>query len=218
MYGKLLCIDSYNRGGRVSLAMLHCSKPTIVAIQGAAVGVGITMCLPAAIRIAYTKAKIGFVFSRRGTIMEACSSYFLPRLIGYSRAIHVTTTGSIYPADDPLISTLFSELCSSPELTLTRALALADEIAKNTSTVSTKIMRDMIYRGADSAEGAHLLDSRLIHSMFSSRDNVEGIQSFLQKRPAEFKDQLPENAPAPYPWWHQVDIGNMPQDSPGSKL
>ena len=133
--------DLLHSGGRTSLAIHQCSKPTIAAMQGSAVGVGITMCLPACIRVAYAKAKIGFVFSRRGIIMEACSSYFLPRLIGHSRALHLTTTGSVYPADHPLYSTLFSEIMPTPQATLARALELADDVAKNTSTVSTKMMR-----------------------------------------------------------------------------
>ncbi|KIW94232.1 uncharacterized protein Z519_05548 [Cladophialophora bantiana CBS 173.52] len=208
-------VDHRDGGGRTSLAIHHCSKPTIAAIQGAAVGVGITMCLPACIRIAYAKAKIGFVFSRRGIIMEACSSYFLPRLIGHSRALHLTTTGAVYPADSPLFGTLFSETCPTPEATLARALELADEIAKNTSTVSTKVMRELMYRGADSAEGAHLLDSRIIHGLFGSKDNVEGVESFLQKRPVNFTGQVPQDAPDGYPWWNQIDIGEKRPDPRG---
>ncbi|KAL2415168.1 Enoyl-CoA hydratase AFT3-1 [Exophiala dermatitidis] len=209
--------DHRDGGGRVSLAIHHCSKPTIAAIQGAAVGVGITMCLPACIRIAYAKAKVGFVFSRRGIIMEACSSYFLPRLIGHSRALHLTTTGSVYPAEHPLFGTLFSETCSTPEATLARALELADEVAKNTSTVATKMMRELMYRGPDSAEGTHLLDSRIIHGLFGSKDNVEGVQSFLEKRQVNFTGQVPQDAPDWYPWWQQVDIGDKPAENRGSK-
>ncbi|KIW63630.1 hypothetical protein, variant [Phialophora macrospora] len=208
-------VDHRDGGGRTSLAIHHCSKPTIAAIQGAAVGVGITMCLPASIRVAYAKAKVGFVFSRRGIIMEACSSYFLPRLIGHSRAMHLTTTGSVYPADSPLFGTLFSELLPSPEATLARALELADEVAKNTSTVSTKMMRELMYRGPDSAEGAHLLDSRIIHGLFGSKDNVEGVQSFLQKRQVNFTGQVPQDAPDGYPWWNQIDIGQKLPDPRG---
>jgi enoyl-CoA hydratase/carnithine racemase len=163
------------------------------------------MCLPAAIRIAYEKAKIGFVFSRRGIIMEACSSYFLPRLIGHSRANHLTLTGGVYPANHPLFGTLFSETCKTPEETLTRALELADEVAKNTSTVSTKMMRDLMYRGPDSAEGTHLLDSRIIHGLFGSKDNAEGVKSFFEKRPPNFTGRVPEDAPGGYPWWQGVD-------------
>jgi enoyl-CoA hydratase/carnithine racemase len=181
------------------------------------VGVGITMVLPAAIRVAYSKAKVGFVFSRRGIIMEACSSYFLPRLIGHSRAMHLTTTGSVYPADHPLFGTLFSETLPSPEATLDRALQLADEVAKNTSTVATKMMRDLMYRGPDSAEGAHLLDSKVIHGLFGSKDNVEGVQSFFEKRPPNFQGRVPQDAPEAYPWWQPVDTAYVPE-SRDSKL
>lgn len=131
------------------------------------------MCLPAAIRVAYSKAKIGFVFSRRGIIMEAVSSFFLPKLIGTSRAVHLTTTGAVYPAEHPLFGTLFSETLPSPQATLSRALELADEVAKNTSTISTKLMRDLMYRAPTTAEEAHLLDSRVIYGLFGSKDNTE---------------------------------------------
>ncbi|KIV93672.1 hypothetical protein PV10_04867 [Exophiala mesophila] len=211
-------VDHRDGGGRASLAIHRSTKPTICALQGAAVGVGITMCLPAAIRIAYAKAKVGFVFSRRGLIMEACSSFFLPRLIGHSRALHLTTTGSVYTADNPLFGTLFSETLPTPEAVLPRALELADEIAKNTSTVSTKMMRDLMYRGPDSAEGAHLLDSRIIHGLFGSKDNREGVQSFLEKRPAKFTGVVPANAPDGYPWWQPVDIGPKTLDPRHAKL
>lgn len=176
------------------------------------------MCLPTAIRVAYAKAKVGFVFSRRGIIMEACSHYFLPRLIGLSRALHLTTTGSVYTADNPLFGDLFSETLPTPEATLARALELADEVAKNTSTVSTKLMRDLMYRGPDSAEAAHLLDSRIIHGLFGSKDNTEGVRSFLEKRPAIFTGQIPEDAPDGYPWWTPVDIGDKRLEGRQSKL
>ncbi len=206
-------------GGRVSLAIHNCSKPTIAAINGAAVGVGITMCLPASIRVAYEGAKIGFVFAKRGIIMEACSSYFLPRLIGMSRAIHLTTTAAVIPAKDPLLSNLFSELLPTPEATLKRALELADDVAKNTSVVSTKLMRDLMYRGPDSAEGTHLLDSKVIFGLFGSKDNDEGVKSFFEKRPANFQGKMPEDAPTAYPWWEKVDIASSARAAKGaSKL
>lgn len=176
------------------------------------------MCLPACIRVAYSKAKIGFVFARRGIIMEACSSFFLPRLIGHSRALHLTTTGAVYTADNPLFGTLFSELLPSPEATLARALELADEVANNTSAISTKLMRDLMYRGPDSAEATHLLDSNIIHGLFGSKDVNEGVQSFLQKRPVKFTGQVPQDAPGAYPWWSPIDIGTKPLDGRQAKL
>lgn len=197
-------------GGRVSVAIHQCSKPTIAAIQGSAVGVGITMCLPAAIRVVYSKAKIGFVFSRRGIVMEACSSWFLPKLIGMSRALHLVTTGAVYPAEHPLMKELFSEILPTPEATLQRGLELADEVAKNTSVVSYKLMRDLMYRPPASAEETHLLDSRILHGLFGGADNAEGVQSFMQKRPADFKGTMAKDAPGAWPWWPQVDIGYIP--------
>jgi enoyl-CoA hydratase/carnithine racemase len=177
------------------------------------------MTLPASIRVACASAKIGFVFARRGIIMEACSSYFLPRLIGLSRAMHLTTTGSVYPASHPLLANLFSEVLPTPEATVARALELADEVAKNTSTISTKLMRDLMYRGPDSAEGAHLLDSRVIFGLFGSKDNDEGVKSFFEKRPPNFQGKMPDDAPNVYPWWESVAIASSPKASrPGSKL
>jgi len=149
----------------VSLAIHKCTKPTIGAIQGAAVGVGITMTLPMNIRVAYRGAKIGFVFGRRGLAMEAASSFFLPRLIGLSRTMHLITIGSVYRADDQLMDGLFTELVDSPEETLPRALQIAEDVVQNVSTVSTYMMKEMIWRGPRSAEEAHLLDSRILHGL-----------------------------------------------------
>ena len=177
------------------------------------------MTLPASIRVACASAKIGFVFARRGIVMEACSSYFLPRLIGMSRAMHLITTGSVYPASHPLLTNLLSEVQPTPEATVARALELADEVAKNTSTVSTKLMRDLMYRGANSAEGAHLLDSRIIFGLFGSKDNNEGVKSFFEKRPPNFQGKMPDDAPNAYPWWERVDVASSAKASPlGSKL
>lgn len=172
-------IDHRDGGGKLSLAIHQCSKPTVAAINGAAVGVGVTMTLPCAIRVACASAKVGFVFSQRGIIMEACSSFFLPRLIGTSRAIHLTTTGAVYRADSPLFGHLFSETLSTPEATVSRALEIADQIAKNTSTISSKLMRDLMYRGPPSAEEAHLLDSRVIYGLFGGEDNSKFLSSAL---------------------------------------
>ncbi|KAH0829398.1 hypothetical protein AYO21_11916 [Fonsecaea monophora] len=203
--GKARDADHRDGGGRISLAIHRCSKPTIAAIHGAAVGVGITMCLPACVRIAYSKAKIGFVFARRGLVLEACSSYYLPRLIGFSKALYLTTTGLVYPADSPYFGALMSELVSTPEQVLPRALELADEVAKNTSLVSTKLMREMMYRGPDSPEGAHLLDSKITHELATSKDFNEGVRSFLEKRPPHFTADVLRDAPNVYPWWPQID-------------
>lgn len=108
--------------------------------------------------------------------MEACSSYFLPRLIGLSRAIHLITTGSVYPSTSPLLSSLFSEILP-PEQVLPRALELADDIGKNTSAVSTAVMRDLMWRGPRTAEETHLLDSKILLELFGAQDKKDGIRS-----------------------------------------
>ncbi|KAL3704370.1 hypothetical protein TMatcc_010061 [Talaromyces marneffei ATCC 18224] len=123
-------------GGRVALAIHNCSKPTIMAINGPAVGFGITLTLPATIRVACASSKISFAFSRRGLSMEACSSFFLPKLVGTSRALHLLTTGATYLASDPLLSNLFSDILPTPQETVASALKIAEDIAANTSTGS----------------------------------------------------------------------------------
>ena len=166
------------------------------------------MCLPATIRVANANAKIGFVFSRRGIVPDACSSYFLPRLIGLSRALHVTATGNVYRADHPLLQTLFLEILPTPEQTVQRALEIADEIAKYSSSVSLKLTRDLMNHGPNSAEETHLLDSKLLHQLFESRDNKEGIESFFQKRAPNFQANMKDDAPEAWPWWLQIDVGH----------
>lgn len=191
-------------GGRVTLAIHRCTKPVIAAINGSAVGVGITMTLPMNIRVVSEKAKIGFVFARRGIVMEAASSYFLPRLIGLSKAMHLTTTGSVYPATDPLFRELFSEVLP-PERVLPRALEIADDVARNTSAVSTHLMKDLMWRSPGTAEGTHLLDSKILLELFDGKDKKEGVDSFLEKRAPDFKGNMVDNAPSVWPWWEPVD-------------
>ena len=193
-------------GGRVSLAIYNCRKPTIGALNGSAVGVGITMTLPMAIRIAPKQAKIGFVFGRRGLVMEAASSFFLPQLVGHSKAMHLITTGATYPASHPLLSDLFSETLDNPADVLPRALEIAQEVVGNISSVSWALMKDMVWRNPGTAEGAHLLDSRIIYELFGTPDNKEGVQSFMEKRPVKFQGVLEKDAPKAYPWWTPIDI------------
>ncbi|KAF4302182.1 putative enoyl- hydratase isomerase protein [Botryosphaeria dothidea] len=209
--GKERVNDHRDGGGRVALAIHRCSKPVIGALQGSAVGVGITMALPMSIRVAYKDAKIGFVFARRGIIMEATSSFFLPRLIGHSRAMHLTTTGSVYRANDKLLEPLFTQLCDRSDEVLPKALEIAKEVVENTSIVSTNLMKELMWRDTGSAEAQHLLDSRILYELFSSRDNKEGVQSFFEKRKPKFSGTMSNDAPAAYPWWEPVDTAGKPK-------
>jgi enoyl-CoA hydratase/carnithine racemase len=198
----------------VSLAIYNCRKPVIGALNGSAVGVGITQTLPMAIRIAPKNAKIGFVFARRGLVMEAASSFFLPKLIGYSKAMHLITTGATYPASHPLLNDLFSETLDNPADVLPRAIELATEFVDNCSNVSWALMKDMIWRApntAGTAEEAHLLDSKIIYEMFGTPDNKEGVQSFLEKRKVNFKGSIEKDTPSASPWWKPVHILELPK-------
>ncbi|KAF4978951.1 hypothetical protein FZEAL_4748 [Fusarium zealandicum] len=197
--------DHRDSGGRVTLPVYRCAKPVIMAINGSAVGVGITMTLGANIRIVSRDAMVGFVFARRGFVMEGCSSFFLPRLVGTSRAMHLTTTGAVYPATHKLFDGLFSEAVA-PDEVLPTALKIADEIAENVSGVSARVMKDMIYRGAASPEEAHLLESKIFWEVFTGEDAKEGMKSFMEKRKPDFTGTMDKNAPTTWPWWTPVDI------------
>ncbi|KAM0259965.1 hypothetical protein ACHAQJ_003058 [Trichoderma viride] len=194
-----------DEGGQVSLALYRCTKPVVVALNGSAVGVGITMTLGANIRVASKDAKVGFVFGRRGFCLEACSSFFLPRLIGTSKALHLATTGGVYPAGHKLFDGLFSEVVEADQV-LPTALGIAHEIAANVSLVSATVMKNQIYRTPASPEEAHLLESKLFYSLVRSADAKEGIESFLKKRQPEFKGTIDDDAPPGYPWWAPVDV------------
>jgi len=189
----------------VTLAMSRCTKPIVAAINGSAVGVGITMTLPANIRVVSKDAKIGFVFSQRGFNMEACSSFYLPRLVGTSRALHLTTTGAVYPATDALFSSLFSSVVPAEEVYNT-ALKIAEQIAGNVSSVAAHVMKEMIYRGPSSPEEAHLLESKLFFDLYNGRDAKEGVASFMEKRKPDFKSTMEEDGPTFLPWWKPLDV------------
>jgi len=191
-------------GGQVTMAIHRCRKPVIAAINGSAVGVGITMTLPMSIRIVSRRAKIGFVFARRGIVMEAASSYFLPRLIGFSRAMHLVTTGEVLPAGHELLRELFSEVVPEDKV-LERALEVAKVVSENTSGVSTGLMRDLMWRNPGTAEGTHLLDSKILLELFQAKDKKEGIDSFLEKRKPDFKGTMERDAPSVWPWWEPID-------------
>ncbi|KPM46507.1 hypothetical protein AK830_g174 [Neonectria ditissima] len=210
--------DHRDGGGRLALAVHACRKPVIAAIQGSAVGIGMTMTLPMSIRVVSKTAKVGFVFARRGVVMEACSSFFLPRLIGYSRALYLTTTGSVVQADAPVIRDLFAEILDSPSEVLPRALEIATDIAQNTSTISTYLMREMMWRNPGSAESTHLLDSEIMFQLYDKKDKHEGIASFLEKRQAAFTGSVHLDMPQCLPWWTPVNLDKPRKVLQSSKL
>ncbi len=189
-------------GGLVSLRIYDCRKPVIAAINGPAVGVGITMSLPMDIRIASVQARFGFVFARRGIIPEACSSWFLPRIVGISQAMEWVASGRVFSAEEALAGGLVSRVVPHDEL-LPTARALAEEIAQNTSAVSIALSRQLMWKmlGADHPMEAHKLDSRAIYAMGKSPDAHEGVASFLEKRPADFKMTVSGDMPDFFPWW-----------------
>ena len=198
-------------GGLLTLRIFECKKPVIAAINGPAVGVGSTMTLPMDVRIASDQARFGFVFARRGIVPEAASSYFLPRVVGISQAMEWVATGRVFSAQEALAGRLVSRVVPHAEL-LTTARALAREIADNTSSISVTLSRQMLWRmlGADHPMEAHRLDSRMIHAMGSSADAYEGVQSFLQKRPAKFTMRVSRDLPQPYPWWPERKFSDTP--------
>ncbi|MEM1229974.1 MAG: crotonase/enoyl-CoA hydratase family protein [Pseudomonadota bacterium] len=189
-------------GGRVTLRIFDCKKPVIGAINGAAVGIGATMTLPMDIRIASDNAKIGFVFARRGIVPEACSSYFLPRVVGISQALEWCYSGRVFPAQEALEGGLLRSVHAGADL-LSVARDLAREIADNTSAVSVSLTRQMMWKmlGADHPMEAHKIDSRGIYELGRGADAAEGVQSFLEKRPAQFPNKVSTDMPDFYPWW-----------------
>ncbi|BDB26581.1 crotonase/enoyl-CoA hydratase family protein [Cupriavidus sp. P-10] len=188
-------------GGRVSLRIFRSLKPVIAAVNGAAVGVGVTMQLPMDIRLASTDAKFGFVFARRGITPEAASSWFLSRVVGVSTALEWCYTGRVFSAQEAHERGLVRSL-HAPEDLLPAARAIAREIADNAAPVSVAISRQLIWRmaGASHPMEAHKLDSRAIQSRGRSADVKEGVSAFLEKRPAAFPDTVSQDLPDFFDW------------------
>ena len=193
-----------DNGGQFTLRVFRSTKPVIAAINGPAVGVGATMTLPMDIRLAADDARIGFVFARRGIIPEACSSWFLPRVVGISRAMEWVSTGRVFSAQEGLEGGLLRSLHPAGEL-LDAAHALAREIAENTAPVSVALARQLMWRmlGAEHPMLAHRADSRGMFARGQSADAVEGITAFLEKRAASFPDRVSDGLPEVMPWWRE---------------
>jgi enoyl-CoA hydratase/carnithine racemase len=183
-------------GGQVSLRIYESTKPVIAAINGPAVGVGITMTLPMDVRLAVEGAKIGFVFTRRGIVPEAASSYFLPRLVGISQAMEWVATGRVFTSEEALAGGLVRSVHPPGEL-MDAAHALAREIVDNTAPVSVALSRRMLWSmlGAPHPLAAHEVDSRAMASRGASADAAEGVTAFLEKRDAVFPDRVSDGLP-----------------------
>lgn len=189
-------------GGQISTRVAASRKPVIAAINGAAVGVGATMTLPMDIRLASSTAKFGFPFARRGIAPEAVSSWFLPRVVNVSQALEWSLTGRIFDAEEAHRGGLVSRVVE-PDEVLPAARAIATEIAENTSAVSVAVTRRMIWSQLVQTEiwETHHLETQLIAQLKTGPDAAEGVQSFLEKRPARFSARLDEHVPDVLPDW-----------------
>ncbi|WP_043629507.1 enoyl-CoA hydratase-related protein [Nonomuraea candida] len=195
-------------GGTVALRIARSLKPVIGAINGPAVGVGLTMTLPMDVRLAADTAKFGLVFARRGIVTEAASSWFLPRIVGIAQAMEWAATGRVFPAAEALAGRLVSRVYPADEL-LPAAYALAREIADNTSAVSVAAIRRLMWSGLSAASPweAHAADSRLMAELGGAPDAVEGVTAFLDKRQAAFPMKVSEDLPAGVPSWPDDPYG-----------
>ncbi len=196
--------DFRDGGGRIALQIFECTKPVIGAINGVAAGLGATMLLPMDMLLAADTARIGFVFAKRGLVPEACSTWFLPRRVGISKAAEWMFTGRLITAAEALDAGLLRSVHPLDEL-LPAAYALAREIADNTAPVAVGMIRQMLWRfsGSEHPMDAHRVDSKLNYTLGESPDVVEGLGAFLEKRPPQFPGRLPADAPRAYPWWDE---------------
>lgn len=193
-------------GGLLTLRLFESKKPLISACNGVAVGVGATMQLAMDIRLASDNARYGFVFARRGIVPEACSSWFLPKLVGISQALEWCYTGRVFDAEEARNGGLIKDIYSSGEL-MGAARDLAREIADNTSAVSVAMTRAMMWRlpSGDHPMEAHKIDSRAIYRLSRGADSKEGIASFLEKRAPDYPAKVSEDMPDFYPWWDAAE-------------
>jgi enoyl-CoA hydratase/carnithine racemase len=206
--GKKVSIGEHrDGGGQVALAIYRCRKPVIAAINGHAVGVGITMTLPMDIRVVAEEAKIGFPFTRRGVVPEACSSWFLPRLVGISKAAELVYTGRTFLAGEEAQSGLFNHVVPKDEV-LPTAMGIAEEIAENTAPISVTLAKALLWQGLveEDPQSVHLIDSRCFYWAGQQRDAYEGIQAFLEKRSPKFSMTLSSDLPDFYPWWKEPKV------------
>ena len=194
-------------GGLLTLRLFKSKKPLIAAVNGAAVGIGATMLLPMDFRICSEEARFGFVFARRGIVPEAASSWFLPRLVGITKALELCYSGKIISAEEAEDINLVSEVLPKEQL-IDRALAVANEFTAESSQISIALTRQMMWRmlGADDPMEAHKIDSRGVFELGQSGEAIEGVKSFLEKRPPSFPGKVSKDMPSFYPWWDEKEF------------
>ncbi len=193
-------------GGILTLRMYKFLKPIVVACNGPAVGIGASMQLAADIRLASDQARFGFVFNNRGIVPDACSSWFLPKIVGISRALELTYSGRIIDAQEALQLNLVSSIHDSENL-LSDAVDITKKMVQNSAPVSISLTRQMLWRSLESSGpyDAHVIESKAIDSRGASEDAKEGVSSFLGKRPAEFKNKVSSDMPEFFPWWKDTN-------------
>ena len=200
--------DDFRRdsGGILTLRMYKFLKPIVIACNGPAVGIGASMQLAADIRLASDQARFGFVFNNRGIVPDACSSWFLPKIVGISSALELTYSGRIIDASEALKLNLVSSIHDSENL-LDNAIDFAKNMVKNSAPVSIALTRQMLWRSLEGSGpyDAHIVESKAIDSRGASKDAKEGVSSFLEKRAAEFKNQVSSDMPEFFPWWKDTN-------------
>jgi enoyl-CoA hydratase/carnithine racemase len=191
-------------GGVLVLRIFEMLKPTIAAINGASVGVGVTMSLPCDVRIASTEAKFGFVFARRGIITDGCASWFLPRIVGISTSLMWNMTGELISSSEALAAGLVSSL-HEPDDLVPAARAIALRMTSQSAPVSVSIIRQLLWHGLTENHpmDAHRYESALFSALTTSPDVREGVESFLERRPAHFSGTVPNDLPRIWPVWEK---------------
>lgn len=193
-------------GGILTLRMYKFLKPIVIACNGPAVGIGASMQLAADVRLASDQARFGFVFNNRGIVPDACSSWFLPKIVGISSALELTYSGRIIDASEALKLNLVSSIHDSENL-LDNAIDFTKNMVKNSAPVSIAVTRQMLWRSLEGSGpyDAHIVESKAIDSRGASEDAKEGVSSFLEKRAAEFKNKVSSDMPEFFPWWKDTN-------------